>query len=77
MRDTFLAASGPDGQPPIPSAGGGVFGDREDWFQMMADLQDKQTAIVDFKRHIEDVRSYVLGHRGAGLRGQARLKAAM
>jgi Sulfotransferase domain len=63
MRDTFLAASGPDGQPPIPSAGGGVFGEGEDWFWMTADLQDEQTAIADFKRHIEDVRSYVPGHR--------------
>lgn len=63
MRDTFLATSGPDGQPPIPSAGGGVFGEGEDWFWMTADLQDEQTAIADFKRHIEDVRSYVPGHR--------------
>jgi hypothetical protein len=63
MRDTFLATSGPDGQPPIPSAGGGVFEEGEDWFWMTADLQDEQTAIADFKRHIEDVRSYVPGHR--------------
>jgi hypothetical protein len=63
MRETFLAAAGPEGQPPIPSAGGGVFGEGEDWFQMMADLQDEHTAIADFKRHIEDVRNYVPGHR--------------
>ena len=63
MRETFLAAAGPGGQPPIPSAGGGVFGEGEDWFRMMADLQDEQSAIADFKRHIEDVRSYVPGHR--------------
>jgi Sulfotransferase domain len=63
MRDTFLATSGPDGQPPIPSAGGGGFEEGEDWFWMTADLQDEQTAIADFKRHIEDVRSYVPGHR--------------
>ena len=30
---------------------------------MMADLQDKHTAIADFKRHIEDVRGYVPSHR--------------
>ena len=63
MRDTFLAAAGPDGQPPIPSAGGGVFGEGEDWFQMMADLQDEHTAIADFKRHIDEVRGYVPSHR--------------
>ena len=30
---------------------------------MMADLQDEPTAIADFKRHIEEVRSYVPSHR--------------
>lgn len=63
MRDTFLAAAGPDGQPPIPGAGDGSFGEGKDWSQMMANLQDENTAIADFKRHIEDVRSYVPGHR--------------
>jgi Sulfotransferase domain len=63
MRETFLAAAGPEGQAPIPSAGGGVFGEGEDWFQMMADLQDEQTAIADFERHIDEVRGHVPGHR--------------
>ena len=30
---------------------------------MIADLQDEPTAIADFERHIEDVRSYVPSHR--------------
>ena len=63
MRETFLAAAGPDGQPPIPGAGDGSFVKGGDWSQMMADLQDKHTAIADFKRHIEDVRGYVPSHR--------------
>ena len=63
MRETFLAAVGPDGQPPIPGAGDGSFGNAQDWSQMMATLQDKHTAIADFKRHIEEVRGYVPGHR--------------
>jgi hypothetical protein len=52
MRETFLAAAGPGGQPPIP-----------DWAQMRADLQDEHTVIADFKRHIEEVRSYIPSHR--------------
>ena len=63
MRETFLAAAGPDGQPPIPGAGEGYFVKGEDWSMMMADLQDEHTAIPDFKRHIEEVRSYVPSHR--------------
>ncbi len=63
MRETFLAAAGPDGQPPIPGAGDGTFGGAQDWSQMMADLQDEPTAIADFKRHIEEVQSYVPSHR--------------
>jgi sulfotransferase family protein len=63
MRETFLAAAGPDGQPPIPGAGAGSFVKGGVWSKMMADLQDEPTAIADFKRHIEEVRSYVPGHR--------------
>jgi hypothetical protein len=63
MRETFLAAAGPEGQPPIPGAADGSFGEGQDWSQMMADLQDEDTAITDFERHIEDVRSYVSGDR--------------
>ncbi len=63
MRETFLAATGPNGQPPIPGAGDGSFVKGGDWSQMMADLRDEDTAIADFKRHIEDVRSYVPSHR--------------
>ena len=63
MRETFLAAAGPGGQPPIPGAGEGSFVKGGDWSQMMADLQDEHTAIADFKRHIEDVRGYVPSHR--------------
>jgi hypothetical protein len=61
MRETFLAAAGPDGQLPIPGAGS--LGEGEDWSQMMAKLQDEDTAIADFEQHIEDVLSYVPGHR--------------
>jgi hypothetical protein len=63
MRETFLAFAGPEGQPPIPDAGEGSFVRGGDWSQMMADLQDEDTAIADFQRHIEEVRSYVPGHR--------------
>ncbi len=63
MRETFLAAAGPEGQPPIPGADDGSLGKAQDWTQMMADLQDEPTAIADFQRHIEDVRSYVPSHR--------------
>ncbi len=63
MRETFLAAAGPEGQPPIPGAVEGSFIRGGDWSQMMADLQDEPTAIADFKRHIEEVRSYVPSHR--------------
>jgi hypothetical protein len=63
MRETFLAAAGPDGQPPIPGAGDGSFVKGGDWSEMMADLQDEHTAIADFKRHIDDVRGYVPSHR--------------
>jgi hypothetical protein len=63
MRETFLAAAGPDGQPPIPGAGNGSFVKGGDWSQMMADLRDEPTAIADFERHIEDVRSDVPSHR--------------
>jgi Sulfotransferase domain len=63
MRDTFLAAAGPDGQPPIPGAGDGSFGAGQDWSQMMADLRNERTAIADFERHIDDVRDHVSDHR--------------
>jgi hypothetical protein len=63
MRDTFLAAAGPEGQPSIPGAGNGSFVKGGDWSQMMADLQDEPTAIADYERHIEDVRNYVPSHR--------------
>jgi hypothetical protein len=63
MRETFLAFAGPEGQPPIPGAGEGSFVRGGDWSQMMADLQDEDTAIADFQRHIEEVRRYVPGHR--------------
>jgi hypothetical protein len=63
MRETFLAAAGPDGQPPIPGVGDGALGEAQDWSQMMAGLQDEETAIADFKRHIEEVQSYVPSHR--------------
>jgi hypothetical protein len=63
MRETFLAAAGPDGQPPIPGAGDGSFGEAQDWSRMMADLQDEHTAIADFERHIEDVRGYLPSYR--------------
>ena len=63
MRETFLAAAAPEGQPPIPGADEGSFIRGRDWSQMMADLQDEPTAIADFKRHIEEVRSYVPSHR--------------
>jgi hypothetical protein len=63
MRETFLAAAGPEGQPPIPGAGEGSFVKGGDWSRMMADLQDETTAIADFKQHIEEVRSYVPSHR--------------
>jgi hypothetical protein len=59
VRETFLAAAGPDGQPPIPRVGEVSFGEGMDWSQMMADLQDKHTAIADFERHIEEVRTHV------------------
>jgi hypothetical protein len=36
MRETFLAAAGPDGQPPIPGVGEGSLGAWMDWSQMMA-----------------------------------------
>jgi Sulfotransferase domain len=63
MRETFLAAAGPDGQPPIPGASDGTFGGARGWSQMMADLQDEPTAIANFKQHIEGVQSYVPSHR--------------
>jgi len=63
VRETFLTAAGPEGQPPIPGAGDGSFVKGRDWSQMMADLQDEHTAAADFKRHIEEVRSYVPSHR--------------
>jgi hypothetical protein len=63
MRETFLAAAGPDGQPPIPGASDGTFGGAQGWSQMMADLQDEPTAIANFKQHIEGVQSYVPSHR--------------
>ena len=63
MRETFLAAAGPDGQPPIPGAGDGSFVKGGGWSKMMADLQDERTAIADFERHIEEVRGYVPSHR--------------
>jgi hypothetical protein len=63
MRETFLAAAGPDGKPPIPGADEGFLGEAQNWTQMMADLEDEHTAIADFKRHIEEVRSYVPSHR--------------
>lgn len=59
MRETFLEAAGPEGQPPIPGADDWSSEDKEEWSQMMADLQDEQTAIADFERHIEEVQSYV------------------
>jgi hypothetical protein len=59
VRETFLAAAGPDGQLPIPRVGEVSFGEGMDWSQMMADLQDKHTAIADFERHIEEVRTHV------------------
>ena len=46
MRETFLAFAGPEGQPPIPGAGEGSFVRGGDWSQMMADLQDEDTAIA-------------------------------
>jgi Sulfotransferase domain len=58
MRETFLAAAGPDGQPPIPGVGEGSLGEWMDWSQMMADLQDGETAVADFERHIDEVQSY-------------------
>jgi hypothetical protein len=63
MRGTFLAAVGPDGQPPIPGAGDGSLGRAQDWSQMTTELQDERSAIADFKRHIEVVQSYVPSHR--------------
>jgi len=63
VRETFLAAAGPDDEPPIPGAGEGSFVKGGNWSQMMANLRDEHTAIADFKRHIEDVRSYVPSHR--------------
>ena len=63
MRETFLAAAGSEGQPPIPGAADGSFGEGQDWSKMMANLQDERTAISDFERHIDEVRGYVRGHR--------------
>lgn len=63
VRATFVEAAGPDGQPPIPGASEGTFGDQQDWSQMMANLQDERTAVADFERHLTDVRSYVPDHR--------------